>query len=253
MGEGENEENSEKLTVDHINEFKLDNRRENLRSATQSEQNANRKARSDKLPPPSELIEAGVTELPKYVRWDNSEKKFVIEKHPALLAQELKKPYMSGTKSRKLTVLQKYQDILHKLDELNTQLPDDYLVFKSNKHKLANEYLTVTNIIRAMYNKEPLPLIDKNPVQPIVPSSKTVKGRRSVLVLPEGCGVNIEDVPKHCYYRKGNDKRGDCFIIERHPGLPVAKRTWQTTSSKDVTTKQKFDLMMEMYETLKLN
>jgi len=52
-------------------------------------------------------------------------------------------------------------------------------------------------------------------------------------------------IPKYCYYRPASDKRGDKFIIERHPKL-VAKglRQWATTESKTKTIKQKFDLMI---------
>ena len=63
---------------------------------THSEQNSNRLQRSDKLLPCDELINIGVEQLPKHVRWDKTEQKFVIEKHPVLL-EEVKNGLRNGT------------------------------------------------------------------------------------------------------------------------------------------------------------
>ena len=98
--------------------------------ATQSEQNSNRQIRSDKKPPTQELIDAGITEFPKYVTWNDKDKKFVIDCHPKLI-QDIKdgirkKAIMNGTKSTKLTIQEKYKDILARLNELNNQIKDNF-------------------------------------------------------------------------------------------------------------------------------
>ena len=76
-------------------------------------------------PPPPELIEIGILNLPKYVLWSASEAKFVIEKHPKLLNdvknQVKKKPILSGTK-QKIPILQKFNLILKTLIEMNTMI-----------------------------------------------------------------------------------------------------------------------------------
>ena len=116
------EYDNDELTADHINWNKLDNRVKNLRMVIQEQRN-NKTFRSDKKPPCQELIDAGVTELPKHIRWDNSEKKFIIDKHPHLINEVTQgirsKPMMSGSKSVKLTIIQKYQDILSRLKNLD--------------------------------------------------------------------------------------------------------------------------------------
>jgi hypothetical protein len=140
------------LSVDHINWYKNDNRVVNLRMATQSEQNSNRATRRDKLPPHESLVAAGVEELAKYVRWDNTERKFIIEKHPVLLEQVVQgvrmKPTMSGTKKQNLSILEKYQDILEKLQYLDSLHTDEvYKSFIEQRSQLKTEYEAIIQCI----------------------------------------------------------------------------------------------------------
>lgn len=242
-------------TIDHINGYKLDNRSKNLRRATQADQNANRPARADKIAPCEELQEAGVTELPRYVRWDHTEKKFVIDKHPHLLKEVVdgvrKKAIMSGSKSRTLSITAKFQDILARLKALDEAIwSADKVEFQRLKEENTKEYEEICKCIEVYEGRyvEP-PEIEDIVLPPIEPVKRTCAGKKTISRLPENCGVKHEDIPKYCYYHPKTDKRGDYFTIDKHPYLvKEGKRQWSTTQMSNVSTHEKFVKLMAKYE-----
>lgn len=145
MNENDERINDKKYSIDHINRIKLDNRRTNLRWATQSIQNSNQNKRSRKksaIPLPEGLTQYM---MPKYITYNkecyNKEKNlwrefFRIEKHPK------QKKLISGSKSSKLTILEKLEQIKEKMYnlenniEIKKELPQYYTIrnFRNAPH-----------------------------------------------------------------------------------------------------------------------
>lgn len=243
------------LSVDHINECKLDNRVENLRLVSQSVQNSNRKSRCDKIKPSQELIDIGITELPKYVRWADTEKKFVIEKHPYLVKEVKsgvrKKPFISGTKASTLSITNKFEDILARLQELddkNIEDKDNNDVFQQSKKRLRDEYEAIKCCILHKMNIEytPTSITCVPNYENLNIERNTLPGRKKKSTLPEDCGVDAKDIPSYCHYRPASKSRGDFFVID----IPHQK-PWYSTSSRSTTTLEKYNKMIEIYDVMR--
>jgi hypothetical protein len=138
--------------VVHLNGHKLDNRTINLHLVETRGILNDRTERADKKPPPQQLVDEGICQLPRFVRWDNSEHKFIIQNHPTLhrdVENKLRnKPILSGTKASKVSIVEKYQDIMAKLQELNKKCPtfdESKLVVRE---QLSTEYLAISDAIR---------------------------------------------------------------------------------------------------------
>lgn len=67
--------------------------------------------------------------------------------------------------------------------------------------------------------------------------NKNQSKRKRNVTLPEDCGINPQDIPTFIWYIKAQEKHGDRWAIEIKD-----KYFWKTTSSKDISTKCKFEL-----------
>jgi hypothetical protein len=74
-----------------------------------------------------------------------------------------------------------------------------------------------------------------------------IKKKRNV-ILPEGCPIKPDEIPKHIWYVRAQGQHGDRFAIEfKTEGI-----CWKTTSSKAVSLQQKLEQakakLEELYE-----
>ena len=61
-------------------------------------------------------------------------------------------------------------------------------------------------------------------------------------------------IPKYCYYKPESEKRGDKFIIDRHPKLvEQGIRQWATLESKKISIQDKFKSLMDKIKELENN
>jgi hypothetical protein len=247
------------ISIDHINQIKRDNRLENLRKLTQSDQNVNQKKRERTTELP-EGCGINPQDIPTNIYYRKAHglhgDRFYVE------IKNVVPPFTKDSSSSKLI-------------DLKTKLQQAILILEEYKHKnpqYANllfdlKDVQTRNDLRKSFNeilklsKFPQEIIDKNLVEieeekleeEIDEDAKDLakqlveQGFKGVASnLPPDCGVTPNMIPKYCYYKPASDKRGDKFIIERHPKL-VEKglRQWATTEAKSKTTKQKFDLMIQ--------
>lgn len=140
-------------SVDHINRHVFDNRDDNLRWASQTDQNYNRSSLSNKKEPCEELKKLGVNVLPRFIRYDKCVERFVIEKHPVLLLndtnEENKKPISNGTRSG--CIFQKYYDVIKKAVKLDEKMQEHYPNF-TQFHNFQKEQYRILQAVAEYHN-----------------------------------------------------------------------------------------------------
>ena len=246
-------------SIDHLNWNKFDNRDVNLRAATQSEQNSNRATRCDKKEPPEEIMDLGIHKLPKHVRYDESQQRFVIEKHPYLnqLVRngDIKKPQKNGT--RRGTLFQQLYDITKIYVTFDEQCKQEEQTVEEENDQIRTDNFNTLQAIQLAFNKtqmnekRPSFMNVSDPFEDESSSSTAFLQTLDEIAaehgftevkktkLPDDCGVTPDMIPKYCYFTPETAKRGSCFKIDRHPKME--KRQWSTTSNRDKTIMQKFE------------
>lgn len=159
------------------------------------------------------------------------------------MKQGLRKvPFIPGFKTTKLSVLEKYQDILARLDNLQNVHEMD-----NPSYALAREYHDICRPVRELLDLPNADLDLKD--RPVPADRKTVSGRkRSDAGLPSDCTITPEMIPKYSYFKPASTAGGSAFIIDKHPML--GNQRLSTTSSKSVSTEDKFNELMTMMAQL---
>jgi hypothetical protein len=254
------------ITVDHVNRIKLDNRKENLRIATVTEQIKNRKMPRQKN---KILSKAGIEmdKIPMFISFDSNRNSFRI-------AVSGRKFSWSGTNSEEVSLKYKLEEAKKYLRELLDSNPELFkgrmITEKQQKRniKLAkgwnkilrrSGYNFIDNYLVDLDDYDVRQYLEEN-LEDLTKKEKKLlknvdfdrKGRRLISNLPKNCGVKTSDLPKFCYYHPEDKTSSDYFYIsQNHPKLiEHNKKSFYTTKSKMVTTKEKFDQLMKEFKKI---
>ena len=248
----------QKYTIDHITRNKHDNRKVNLRLVSQSSQNENQgnRTRTCELP---ENCEITLEDIPKCVYYCKPQsghgEMFIIE-----LKKDGQRKMWKSTSSKSTSLKDKLIEIKKKLLDISKDYPEliesknvieNYsdeqinLMKEFNKIIMLSKYKCATDNLMKIPEKKIL-TVDIDEASPdtkkfLLTADTSIKtGKRHKNNLPDNCGITPSMIPKYCYYQVQTDKRGDAFVIDRHPKLPNGKRQWKTSGSKAVSTIDKF-------------
>jgi hypothetical protein len=260
---------SDKYSVDHLNRIRRDDRKCNLAFKTASEQLQNQfiRDRTVELPEDCGIVH---NDIPKNVFYINEKDKgeyFEINiKGVSHLPKNILKKKTTSRSDVPLRI--KLQTAIYYLRWLCQQYPELKSVIRINKEdeeqriKLTKEYNDIisltsypkevinANVVDFIYDcKTDYSIDNEEIIEKIV--KNTEAGKKKEDNLPADSGVNKTDIPKYCYYVPAKESRGDKFVIDSHPKLlETGKRQMGTPETKLLTTKQKFDMLLEYIRCL---
>jgi hypothetical protein len=271
-----------KNPVDHINRIPRDNRKENLRITTNSEnvRNRNKMKRNLDLP---EGCGIDPQDIPKNI-WYMKDEGTGPNKHGERWCLEIKglpkDKFKNGeivwksTSNRDISLKVKLEQTIQKLNELIVLYSEIKMATASGDNDKDRENLvnSFNEILRL--SKYPKEIIEKNLVvfkTDIVSldTSDEIKSSATKSLLIQKSGKKKEydfpidfdysqlEVPKYVSYRKATLKRGDFFIIENHPNLKKHKNKLGNTmteissrSSKLIPTSEKYEEILSYLKSL---
>lgn len=252
-------------SVDHINRQKYDNRVSNLRIATNSEQNYNQRMRCDRNKPLDELVQVGIEENARFIRFDSSQERFVLEHHPAIPMKN-KKKVQNGT--RKGSIIEKYFEILHLGHDLDKQLQ----VSKSNgsicvkfEEKQKEELDKCIELIKSFNKHYTDNQISIEEVYDEFNNTSSYKKQIDFLLCNEELGLKDPNVlheengfiltkkmckplNKHMHFTSAKNNRGCYFEYDfKNPETNI-RRSKRLSSSVKVSLEDKFKEALEFNE-----
>lgn len=248
------------VPIIHINKIGIDNRRINLMYDTANKncyKNIKKKERTITLPENSGI---DVTELPTYVWYlkpnDTHGDRFIVE---------IGDFRWKTTSSNKVSLRYKLEEAKTCLRNLRNTRPDlfeDYsmngeynkigklllnsfykIIYKCgynhikklNVYNLTEQYLEPGNI-----NQHEKQLL-KSQTFEVNPAKK----RNLFNTIPKLSGC--KELPMYCYYHPKSNERGDYFVICGHPSQ-ISQ--WKSSTSKKISTIQKYNDAMQLLNTL---
>lgn len=252
------------MTVDHINRIGTDNRRLNLRrNRNQSQQNFNqgKRERTESVKEILLMNNIDPEMIPKCVYYypedGNFGEYFGIEIKALFNSEQFRK---KTSKSKKYSLRLKLEEAklyLRELIQKHPELFEDRLIrhiYHEEVLETIKDYNEIIQMSGLDIDQKCLikitELVDYLHPQLDELTSEELKFLNSCSInvetckkgvgikLPINCGITSDMIPKYVHYTAETEKRGDKFVIEKHPNLE--KRSVGSSGSKAISTKKKF-------------
>jgi hypothetical protein len=246
----------DKHMVNHINTITYDNRKCNLRIISKKLHNEIRKKkeRNDNLPE-----DCGITkdDIPFGIYYEDVSGRFVIR-----IKIEDKQIVKYCSSDNNLSMIAKLEYAKKKLMDIiensESNLKTDKILSEYSEEAIElmnefNEIIELSGYKCAENNLIEIPKVKKLKLNLKKLTKKEIsaihgpdrKGKRAISNLPEDCGIT--QLPEFCIYRPATESRGDAFTVKKHPNQ---KKDWSSSTSKKVSTKEKYNQAMAFIKTL---
>jgi len=231
-----------KQYIDHINRIPQDNRKANLRIASQTQQNWNQKKRKRTLKLPDDCgfepddIPTNIEFHPEYGQMGSYFEISIKVNGERVFRKKT-------TKSKKFTLLQKLKEAKIILRDLMVEKPEWFENRCINGHlteegnQLYESYFQILQLaqIDDPFNQY-LPVEDRNK-DPLDIEDDIKASRKHVINMPP-IETEIDKLPRYCRYVSPSETRGDYFEYENH--TEDDRVVYRTNTSKDKSTTDKF-------------
>lgn len=249
------------ISIDHINQIKLDNREVNLRYATQAVQNQNQSKRKRNviLPENCGINPRDIPTFIWYIKDDGS--------HGDRWMVEIKDKYLWKTTSTKdLSTKCKFELAKKHLRNLIITQPDLFVGHCMNgqlnelANKLKEEFFDIVKLARYNYNDNNDNINNNDKNQDCLKENIEGLNENEISILRRGEdykhknkpeNFDISNIPKYCYYVPATKVKGDGFCCGRlHPKQKESGKDWATTKSKKISIEEKYKQLLEYIKML---
>lgn len=248
-------EKNNKLTIDHINRIGQDNRKENLRKATQTEQNHNRKKVSRSIKLPDDCGFNG-DDVPQYIDYHGPSGSHGAH-FEVVIKQDGKKVHrQKSSKSKLYTLIQKLNQAKLILKDLMEKKPE-WFKDKCINGKLSDEgdklYESYFEILKLAGINDPFNNYvnaDKRNQDYLDINMDNIAEYKSKDKNMPNASTGINKLPMYCRYIDENASRGCYFEYDHKDG--DNRICHRTSQSKNITIQDKYNEIITKLTSLQL-